>query len=209
MSAVRRILFSCLVLAGAGALAGVSFSLLLTAALSAAAAAWGFRLAALFRRPAAFAALDPQAPDARVLVRALRRCVDEVCERRRGVCLRIIVPENPKRVSFTLTMGRDGDLLVVPAGGRARRLGMPGRWVADHPVPLPLPAGRCAELFFAPGGGDRARVCAGRPARLPLALLTGTFALTLAACLLGAEWLAAVLSGAGLQAAVMKSAKSG
>ena len=203
---MRTFLYACLLLSGAGVIAGASFFQLFAALLGACLSEWMLALWPL-RHETVFVTLDPASPNGERVLDAFRLALDRVASVKRAVRLRISNPESGHRARFSLTLARTGDLLLRQEGQRDRPLGLPNRWIADHPVPLLLPNATSTTLFFAPTESDRVRVSLVDREKRPLALLTVLAGLTLAALLTDRPMIASFLTGA-LLAHVLISLKT-
>ena len=147
-------------IAASGLIAGAGFVTFAGAAFGAVAAVWRVRLT-LACEPRFFATLDPNAPDGAILLKAFRDVLDHIRDTKRVVLLRVSAFTVSGRSSLRLDLTRNGDLELARDGQRARSLGQPGVWIADHPLPLALPGARCLTLRFAPtdsADSPRARV---------------------------------------------------
>ena len=192
-----------LVIAVAGLLAGTCLGTFMGAALGAAAAVWRIRLA-LVPVHRFFATLDPDTPDGAILLNAFRNVLDHIRDTKRAALLRVSALTASERSGLKLSLTRSGDLELACDGQRARALGQPGVWVADHPLPLDLPATHCLTLRFAPTEGGRARVSLAFVPPLARWVWAGVVALASAACAFDIGWLFTAALGFALQTCLLE-----
>lgn len=187
-----------LVIAGAGILAGSGAPTFLAAAAGAVFAAWRVHL---HHRPKhhVFVNLDPDAPDSTLLLHAIREAVSYLCNRNHTVLLRMSAFSASKHHGSRLELSRDGDLVIACTGQRTQALKQPGLWIAEHPLPLPLPRAQCLTLLLTPTAGGRVRVS--RPTALAFSSRTwaAIVAIILLVCALDAPVPLAALLGFALQ----------
>lgn len=103
---------------------------------------------------------DPRPGDICGYLAEIARRLDERPERMRVV----FDGRNSADRAIALDLGADGELRVSVEGRRAKGVDLRGRWIADHPVPLPLER---AVLYVDPVDGNRFRVMSGIPFAVP------------------------------------------
>lgn len=187
-------LIMLLVTAVSGLLAGAGFGTFLAAALAAVSAAW---LARIPRHPVQrlFATLDPQQPDAEILVQAIRKTLTLIRQNGRPVLLRIAAFMTTEHPVFRFELSRSGDLEVCRDGCRPQRLCQPAMWIADHPLPLSVPPARCLTLYVTPAGPRRVRASCFRVFPLPCTGWCVLALLILFGCLSDTGWILAAALG--------------
>ncbi len=177
--------------AAAGLTAGGDAATFLAAAAAAAAAAWFARRGGGVD---CFATLDPDRPDGRMIAEAVRQSARRVLETREPVRLRLAAFTRDARPELRFDVARDGDLILT-CDGRRIALSLPGVWLADHPLPLKVPHGRCLTLLLEPRGGGRVRAAADAGRSLARGHYLALAALTAIACLSDAPRLLAASLG--------------
>ena len=203
-------MFSCVALvlatAAAGMIAGARGPVFLAAALAAAVATWRRP----WRRPHehVFLTLDPHSPEtaATRLCAALRETCDRILNAQRPALVRIAaLSESPSLAPIQLDLNRDGDLEFKASGQRPAPLQRPGLWIAEHPLPLPLPRDRCVTLALRPSCGKRLRVVLAPFDNAPLSrrVWASLLLLLVFGCATDTHWLTAAALGFAFQTGLL------
>ena len=192
-----------LAIAAAGLIAGSAPGAFLAAALAAASAAW-LKRGLLASAPTLYANLDPQTPDSAILLAALKEAIAIVCRTQKPVRVRFTAFLTLHHPEFRLDMNsRNAPELVC--GHRKIALGQSGVWLADHPLPLVLPRSHSLTLRLTPGGRTRVRVAPDGSTPLRRAFWLALSLLTVAACVLDANWLLAATLGFAFQSGLLEN----
>jgi len=195
------------VMAAAGFIAGSGSLAFLAAALAAASATWLKRTrtsGATF-----YANLDPQAPDAEILLTAFQSVIAHVRQSQTFAQLRVTAFSKKAHPAFRIDVNRENDIEIL-GGPRRLALKQSGTWIPDHPLPLVLPHARSLTLLFEPCGAARIRVSVSdRSPNLRNALWLALAVLAAVACATDAGWLLAAVLGFAFQTYLLEQQPHG
>jgi hypothetical protein len=101
---------------------------------------------------------DPDAPRAQPFLQALHDLLQIALKKQRPFRIRLHhFRSASSRYTPTLELFQN-DLVMTHCVERKARLNHPGIWIAEHPIPLPLPAQQALTLHVSPTRDHRVRV---------------------------------------------------